>query len=340
MNFGVLGPPIGGVRAENVPFKQAGTGAVERTAQAKMRETVTVADFGAVADFTYASQTGVTNNATAFQTAINAAPSGSVIKIPAGFYRIASNLTGADKNLAFEGEGSAGTHLIFDDCDGITLVIDDASNKGARFRGISFVSTANGTRTGIDYTGAQSSGAQMFEAIFEDCAWFGADRILALAWGANPNNGTCTWLKAAKLAESDRVAFINCIGIGGERSFTDNWPVSSIGVDVDDGSSVTFYRSEFYRFETAIKTVGTSENIIMNGCTIVANRYGLITGNSDPGNEHVLQGNHFSNYEVDVDLESGGSYLSAFHTISGNFFLRRADATSSGFYHQIGRAHV
>lgn len=320
------------VDSSDVTFTQSGTGAVERTALSKMRERVTVADFGAVADFTYASQTG-SNNATAFQNAINATPAGGVVKIPAGLYRIASNLTVADKNITFEGEGSTGTHLIFDDCNGITLVIDDASNKGARFKGISFVSTANGTRTGIDYTGAQSSGAQLYEAVFEDCAWFGADRILALAWGANPNNGTCTWLKAVKLAEADRVTFINCIGIGGERSFTDNWPVASVGIDLNDGTSVAFYRCEFYRFETAIKTVGTSENIVMQGCAVAANRYGLITANSDPGNEHVLQGNHFSSYEVDVDFDSGGSYVSGFHTITGNFFLRRTDATSSGFYH-------
>lgn len=337
MNFGALGPPIGKTRAENVAFKPAGTGAVERTAQSKMRERVTVADFGAVADFTYASQTGVTNNATAFQNAINAVAAGGVVKIPAGFYRIASNLTVADKNISFEGEGSAGTHLIFENCNGITLIIDDASNKGAKFKGISFVSTANGTRTGIDYTGVQSSGAQLYETIFEDCAWFGADRILALAWGANPNNGTCTWLKAVKLAEADRVTFINCIGIGGERSFTDTWPHASIGVDLDDGTSVAFYRCEFYRYETAIKTIGTSENIIMHGCSVVANRYGLVAANTDPANEHVLIGNHFANYEVDVDIDSAAAAVSSFHTITGNFFLRRSDATSSGFYHLKGK---
>lgn len=322
--------------ASAVSFTQSGTGAVERTALAKMRETVTVADFGAAADFTYASQTG-TNNATAFQNAINAVGTGAIVKIPAGFYRLTSALTVADKNITFEGEGSAGTHLIFDDCNGLTLVIDDADNKGAQFRGISFVSTANGTRTGVSYTGKVGSGAQLFEAIFEDCSWFGADRILLLAWGANPSNNRCSWLKPIDLNTADRVSFRDCMFIAQQRAFTDTWPYASIGLDIDDATSVSLDRCEFYSFETAIKSAGTTENIQMRGCTVVANRYGLIALNSSPFNEHVLQGNHFSNYDVDVDIDSGAASQSGFHTVTGNFFMRRADANTTGFYHLKGR---
>ena len=65
-----------------VGFQQSGTGSVLRTAQDKMREWVSVKDFGAVGD-------GVANDASAILAAITAA-NGKTVKIPAGTYRITS----------------------------------------------------------------------------------------------------------------------------------------------------------------------------------------------------------------------------------------------------------
>lgn len=60
----------------------SGTGATARTVQAKLRDTVSVRDFGAVGD-------GVTNDATAFQNAIN---TGKNVFVPRGTYLISSAL--------------------------------------------------------------------------------------------------------------------------------------------------------------------------------------------------------------------------------------------------------
>ena len=65
-----------------VSFLQAGTGAVTRTAQAKMREWVSVKDFGAVGD-------GVTDDTAAIQAALNAA---AHVNVPAGTYRVTSSI--------------------------------------------------------------------------------------------------------------------------------------------------------------------------------------------------------------------------------------------------------
>lgn len=68
--------------AQSGTFTQAGSGAVSRTLQSKLRDTVSVKDFGAVGD-------GVTDDTLAFQRAFNYVNSvgGGVVFIPPGRYR-------------------------------------------------------------------------------------------------------------------------------------------------------------------------------------------------------------------------------------------------------------
>jgi hypothetical protein len=70
-----------------IGFIQAGTSAVATTAQAKMRETISVKDFGAVGDDTHDDTTNI-------QAAINYANTiGGDVYFPAGIYRITNTLT-------------------------------------------------------------------------------------------------------------------------------------------------------------------------------------------------------------------------------------------------------
>ena len=82
----------------NPTFTQAGTGAVSRLVTAKLRDMVSVKDFGAVGD-------GSTDDTAAIQAAITAMPAaGGGLYFPAGTYLVSSALT-LSKSGAYTGDG-------------------------------------------------------------------------------------------------------------------------------------------------------------------------------------------------------------------------------------------
>ena len=95
----------------NISYLPAGYGAVTTTVQAKLRQTVSVQDFGAVGD-------GVNDDTAAIQAAINAlsaAGVGGTVLLPAGAYKITENLNitwpnSTDQNapgrITIRGEGA------------------------------------------------------------------------------------------------------------------------------------------------------------------------------------------------------------------------------------------
>jgi hypothetical protein len=71
-------------------FTQAGSGAAARTVESKLRESVSVKDFGAVGD-------GVADDTAAIQAAIDAVSSGASIALPSGNYLVSGVLTYGSK---------------------------------------------------------------------------------------------------------------------------------------------------------------------------------------------------------------------------------------------------
>lgn len=105
-------PVITGVSSAEVSFLQAGTGAVTRTAQSKLRDVVSVKDFGAVGD-------GVTDDTAAIQAALDYATTltGCTVFMPAGTYRTTSTLTFSGHSTRLVGTGRGiipGTYVIDD----------------------------------------------------------------------------------------------------------------------------------------------------------------------------------------------------------------------------------
>ena len=81
--------------SEQVTFLQTGTGATTQTVDAKLKDTVSVKDFGAVGD-------GVTNDTAAIQAALNTSHS---VFLPQGTYKITSQLVFGASCSGLVGEG-------------------------------------------------------------------------------------------------------------------------------------------------------------------------------------------------------------------------------------------
>lgn len=96
---------IGLVDADDVSFIPSGTNAVSRSVGNKLRDTVSVKDFGAVGD-------GVADDTAAIQAAIDSqeAANGGILVFPVGTYRVSSTLTINASNVLLQGEGGDRSH--------------------------------------------------------------------------------------------------------------------------------------------------------------------------------------------------------------------------------------
>jgi hypothetical protein len=95
--------------AEELQFIQTGTGATTRSVQSKLRDFISVKDFGAIGN-------GVVDDTVAFQNALTANKN---IYVPAGSYKITSVLT-VPSGCSIYGDGPQSA-LNFHGCNGITI---------------------------------------------------------------------------------------------------------------------------------------------------------------------------------------------------------------------------
>ena len=129
-----------GIVASKLSFTQAGSGAAARTIDSKLKDTISVKDFGAVGD-------GVANDTAAIQNAVN---TGKKVYIPSGTYLC--NIVITNKTI-IEGDGSTATILIPFSVTTAALTYRSAGPywtyhsevKGIGFHGI-------GTKTGVGFT--------------------------------------------------------------------------------------------------------------------------------------------------------------------------------------------
>lgn len=137
----------------SVGFLQSGTGATARTVQAKLRDTVSVLDFGAIEGDVSGNASA---NATAFANAIVTA-TGKKLLIPAGTWWIAGPLV-LPADIELIGQGFANT-ILKHSGSGVfikTPAVFPAYTNGVRLSDLQIYGNASTTR-GIDFTNTSDS---------------------------------------------------------------------------------------------------------------------------------------------------------------------------------------
>lgn len=157
LSFDASGLPVAtvGVDATTDIFTQAGAGAVPRSVNSKLRDVVSVKDFGAVGD-------GVTNDTAAIQTAIDSLPaSGGTVYVPAGTYLVSTlNFPNQPKTVNFIGAGKYATILQMATAAGpvIRKVPTPGRIIGALFSDFQIRANANSDKTNLSHKGMLITG--------------------------------------------------------------------------------------------------------------------------------------------------------------------------------------
>jgi len=118
-----------------VGFIQAGVGAVLRTGQSKMRDIVSVKDFGAVGD-------GLIDDTTAIQSALDSGASS--VFIPAGTYKITTGLS-VPYGVSMYGEGGTASVISCLSCNGLNFKSASYDNGNMFYEDFGLVGHAGST---------------------------------------------------------------------------------------------------------------------------------------------------------------------------------------------------
>lgn len=209
----------GAVDASQVSYTPAGAGAVTTNVQAKLRQTVSVKDFGAVGD-------GIVNDTSAIQAAIDSLSNYSMLVFPPGNYKIGQVIFDGISNLAVSAYGarfiltgnSAG-FVVKGVCSGIYVqggvIVGDGVNRDAS------PSTAQ-----IGWLFGNEAGAYVQNVFVQDVVVDAANIGFKFAAGTGGGSGNTNYVKIQRCQTKDIVGLVGGIGYGFQFSQASNSVIS------------------------------------------------------------------------------------------------------------------
>jgi len=224
--------------ASLVGFLQSGASATARTAQDKLREAISVKDFGAIGD-------GVADDTSAIQLAWDAAnlAGGGAIHVPAGTYLLSSALviTGCD-NVLFYGDGVDATILISNSTT--ANVFQDTGTAWWRtFRDFSITSSV--TRTAGAYFSLTAEKRGLFDRLkltghFNGFNFIGFEQTEVRSCSVTTPTGAGTGIICGTAGAAGQGAnlLINSCFIRGNNEVTAAAPIGLYGIAIYDVDAI------------------------------------------------------------------------------------------------------
>jgi hypothetical protein len=317
--------------ASLVNYTPAGTGAVVTTVQAKLRETISVKDFGAVGDGDSLLGTG-TDNAAFIQAALDSIDEdlGGRIHFPAGVYAIKSGLSVKPRTVITGDGWEASTVMIHNDAPPFTsnadamfylnggdMVGSELPSRYIHFRNLSLNgndnNTVNNTFNGI--VAKQSLYCSVVECEIKQ---FDRDGLVFLHASGDSSN-------AGWLIQNNLIRDCNSDGIVLQRAR--NFEISNNIIRTQSGNGIEFEGEASERIHITGNQFNQNQtNAIL--CAVLSN-YG-VDGVDSPGsngtNAILIQDNIFYGCCKPND-DAGGEYFGVIHAtgvedwmISGNKF--------------------
>ena len=301
------------------PFIQSGAGAVSRYAQDKMREIVSVKDFGAVGD-------GVADDTAAFTTALaycaanqslySTFRNGPCLFIPRGQYVLTSSLTYSGGSISILGEGEFSSTLRWTSAGGLAITLP-SNDCRINIKGIDIQSATTSAGTAITITGYSTTSSNFQHVLIKD----------VYIWS---DYGTSYWNKAIQLTDCWHYIIENVFFKG--ASSTANWGVflELQGRSID-GRILNCYA---YGCTSAVYVNSTTlEGLRIDNCSFVAVQFGVYKPTTTGLPPHyTIRGTHIAAYSNCVSIQNATSLI-----ISDCLFYL---GTQSGFVVPAGGAAI
>jgi hypothetical protein len=301
-----------------VGYMQAGTGAIQRTAQSKLRERCTPQDFGALAD-------GTTDDSDAVELALEyVSANNECLFVPAGEYRITRKITVAGTtNFSIKGEGQEVSQFVFEGGDVGFVLSAPARNAtlggASSLQGFSVLKNSDASTwggTALKFTTGTVSGGNPSLTLSVDSVTVGGRRS-DVSTANRFENGL--HLVNCWQAQLSNIYLTGAIPL--------NTSTTNAGITWEDSTGSRAMNVHCYRFQTAYRVTGTTEGPSLINCVAVGVQDGVHvdapdTSETNPGLDATSCHFNVSRYGIWADNRAQG-------IIKGCLFYERGDGAET-----------